>query len=42
MMHTPNPNYEELYRRVIADPCFATRADRNAVLGRPPPDEEDR
>jgi hypothetical protein len=38
----PNPNLEELYRRVIADPGSATRADRNAVFRLPPPDEEDR
>jgi len=31
-----------LYRRAITDPTSLSRADKNAVLGRPSPEEEDR
>jgi hypothetical protein len=41
-MATAYPDLEGIYRRVIADPRSATRADRNAVFGHPPPDEEER
>lgn len=41
MDFAPNPDLEDLYRRVIADPASASRADRNAVFRLPPPDEED-
>lgn len=33
---------EELYRRVIASPASATRAERNLIRRLPPPEEEDR
>lgn len=35
------PELEELYRRAAADPRSLSRVERNAILGRPPPEEED-
>lgn len=44
MMTTPRSDseLEQLYRRVIADPQSATRAEYNTVWQWPPPEEEDR
>lgn len=36
------PELEELYRRAAADPRSISRAERNAIWGHPPPEEEDR
>lgn len=36
------PELEELYRRAAADPRSISRAQRNAIWGHPPPEEEDR
>ncbi|KAH6842453.1 hypothetical protein B0I37DRAFT_381962 [Chaetomium sp. MPI-CAGE-AT-0009] len=36
------PELEELYQRAAADPRSISRAERNAILNHPPPDEEDR
>ena len=41
-MTRENPDLEPLYRRAIADPESITRAERNAIWGWPPPEEEDR
>ena len=41
-MMRANPDLEALYRRAIADPESITRAERNAIWGWPPPEEEDR
>ncbi|KAL7921209.1 hypothetical protein ACQKWADRAFT_321683 [Trichoderma austrokoningii] len=37
-----SPEEKALYLRIIADPASVTRADKNQVFERPPPDEEDR
>lgn len=37
-----SPEEKALYLRIIADPASVTRADKNQVYERPPPDEEDR
>lgn len=37
-----SPEEKALYLRIIADPASATRADKNQVYEKPPPDEEDR
>lgn len=37
-----SPEEKALYLRIIADPSSATRADKNQVYEKPPPDEEDR
>ncbi|KAK3291683.1 uncharacterized protein B0H64DRAFT_409730 [Chaetomium fimeti] len=37
-----NPEHEELYRRAATDPRSISRAERNAIWGHPPPEEEDR
>ncbi|KAM0524432.1 hypothetical protein ACHAPE_000526 [Trichoderma viride] len=37
-----SPEEKVLYLRIIADPTSATRADKNQVYEKPPPDEEDR
>ncbi|KAK4127536.1 hypothetical protein N657DRAFT_678129 [Parathielavia appendiculata] len=36
------PHLAELYRRAVADPHSISRAERNAIWGHPPPEEEDR
>jgi len=41
-MALADPDLEALYRRAIADPKSITRAERNAIWGWPPPEEEDR
>ncbi|KAL7971171.1 hypothetical protein HDV63DRAFT_373407 [Trichoderma sp. SZMC 28014] len=37
-----SPEEKALYLRIIADPASVTRADKNQVFEKPPPDEEDR
>lgn len=37
-----SPEEKALYLRIKADPASVTRADRNQVFEKPPPDEEDR
>lgn len=37
-----SPEERALYLRIIADPASVTRADKNQVYEKPPPDEEDR
>ncbi|KAK1252982.1 hypothetical protein MKX08_004169 [Trichoderma sp. CBMAI-0020] len=37
-----SPEERALYLRIVADPASATRADKNKVYEKPPPDEEDR
>ncbi|KAK4118226.1 hypothetical protein N657DRAFT_675669, partial [Parathielavia appendiculata] len=41
-MDLAKPELEQLYRRAIADPHSISRAERNAIWGYPPPEEEDR
>ena len=41
-MDIANPDLEGLYRRAAAEPQSMTRAERNIIFDRPPPDEEDR
>ncbi|KAK4119593.1 hypothetical protein N657DRAFT_650082, partial [Parathielavia appendiculata] len=36
------PELAELYRRAVADPHSISRAERNAIWGHPPPEEENR
>jgi hypothetical protein len=41
-LSSANLDLEDLYHRAVADPQSITRAERNAIFGQPPPEEEDR